>query len=236
MSKNQCKNCHKFGHFSSLSYKKIGYENKGALESRSPKAHQLQIGSVCVQDSICGQSEDLSSSDESFCLQMKIKSNEAETPAPQHLITNLAYKLKPNQKKTQCLSARIDTCTDVNILPVSMYKLLCDDPDCKRLAPSSKEIGTYTTDKINIVWSCGLFVVHPDTRSLKQITFHVTSHDSSVVLSYETRLGLSLIQPSSNLDEIPDSASLIYSNADHPMKSKSTKSVRVSNQSQSVLV
>ena len=109
------------GHFSSLCYKNLGYENKMSLESRSPKAHQMRIGSVCAQDSICSQSEDFSSSDESFCLQMKIKSNEAETPAPQHLILNLAYKLKPNQKKTQYLRARIGTCTDGNILPVSMY-------------------------------------------------------------------------------------------------------------------
>ena len=67
-SKYQCKNCHKCGHFSSLCYKKIGYENKRSLESGSPKAHQLKVGSVCAQDSICSQSEDFSSSDESFCL------------------------------------------------------------------------------------------------------------------------------------------------------------------------
>ena len=47
-------------------------------------------------------------------------------------------------------------------------------------------------------------------------------------------LGLSLIEPHSNLDQIPDSASLICSNADHPMRRKSKKSVQVSKQSQSV--
>ena len=181
MSKYQCKNRHKFGHFSSLCYKKIGYENKRSFESRSLKAHQLKIGPVCAQDSICGQSEDFSSSDESFCLQLKIKSNQAETPSPQHFITNLAYKLKPNQKKTQYLRARKDTCADVNILPVSMYKLIYGDPGCKKLAPSSKEIGTYTTDKIRIIGSCELFAVHPNSSSLKQITFYVTSHEGSAV-------------------------------------------------------
>ena len=80
----------------------------------------MKIGSVCAQDSIGSQLEDFSSSDESFCLQMKIKSNQAETPTQQHLVTNLAYKLKPNLKKY--LRARIDTCADVNILPVGMYK------------------------------------------------------------------------------------------------------------------
>ena len=61
-----------------------------------------------------------------------------------------------------------------------MYKLIYDDPDCKKPAHSSKEIGTYTTDKITIIGSCELLVVHPDTSSLKPIIFHVTSHEGSV--------------------------------------------------------
>ena len=82
---------------------------------------------------------------------------------------------------------------DVDNLPSSMYKLIYDDPDCKKLVPGSKEIGTYTTDKVNIVGSCSLLMGHPDTRNLKQVTFHVTNHDGNVGLSCETSLGLSLI-------------------------------------------
>ena len=116
-SRYQCKNCHKFGHISSLCYKKNGYER--SLEARSSKAHQLKTSSVCTKDSLCCQYEDYTSSDESFCLQMQVKSTQAETKLPvlQHIITNLAYKLKPH-KKTQYLRARKDTCADVNILPV----------------------------------------------------------------------------------------------------------------------
>ena len=127
---------------------------------------------------------------------MKIKSTQVATkiPAPKHLITNLAYKLKPNQEKTQYLRARLDTCPDVNIMPVSVYKLVCKDPDCKKLAPSSKlQIGTYTMDKIKVIASCTLLVVHPDTQCLKEVTFHVTSHGGSVLLSCVTTLELSLI-------------------------------------------
>ena len=96
-----------------------------------------------------------------------------------------------------------------------MYKLNYYDPDCNKFAPSSKEIGTYTTDEIKIIGSYELLVVHPDTNCLMEITLHITSHKGNVVLSCETSLGLSLIQPCSNLDQIPDSASLIWSNADH---------------------
>ena len=57
-SKYQCRNCHTYGHSSRLCYKKNHVTRKGFLESRSPKAHGLQIGPVYTQDSIGDQSED----------------------------------------------------------------------------------------------------------------------------------------------------------------------------------
>ena len=119
-SKHQCKDCHKYGHFSSLK-KKEAFDKKRSLESRSPKADQIQIGPVYMQDSICGQSKE-SSSDHSFCLQVQLQSTQVETkfPEPQYLITNLAYKLKSHHKKTQYLRARLDTWADINIMSVSV--------------------------------------------------------------------------------------------------------------------
>ena len=85
------------------------------------------------------------------------------------------------------------------------------------------EIGTYTSDKIKVIGSCTLLVVHPYIQCLKEVTFHVTSHEGSVVLSCATTLDLCLIQPSSNLDSILYSACLITSKADDPRKKKSQK-------------
>ena len=163
------------GHFSRLCYRKRdGYDKKRSLDSRSPKAHQLHIGSIYTQDSICDQSEE-SSSDNPFCLQVQLKSSQVETriQVPQHIIANLASTLKPNQKKTQYLRTRLDTCADINIMPVSVHKLVCKDLDGKKLAPSCKlQIGTYTTDKIKVIWSCTLFAVHPDTQLFKRSDIH----------------------------------------------------------------
>ena len=67
--KFQCKTCNKYGHFTSLCYKK-----KVSFKSRTLKVNQLQVGVVYMQeDSICGQPGNLTSSDESFCLQVKIQ-------------------------------------------------------------------------------------------------------------------------------------------------------------------
>ena len=100
-SRYQCKHCHKFGNFSSLCYKKKEFEYK--RESRKPRAHQLMVGPLCDQSYA-----NLSSSDDSFCLHMQVKSTHAETklPAPKYLVINLAYKLKPQQKRTNIFKSK----------------------------------------------------------------------------------------------------------------------------------
>ena len=133
----------------------------------------MKLGSVYTQDPLSGQSC-YSSKEDSFCLQLKMQSsNQAETKceAPQHLVTNLEYVLEPRKKRTKFLKARIDTCTNVNILSISVYKVLYKDPDCVKLVPSSKDgISTYTAEKIQVLGSCDLFAVHKDTKCLKKLT------------------------------------------------------------------
>ena len=100
--------------------------------------------------------------------------------------------------------------------------MLYKDPDCVMLAPSSKHgITTHTTEKINVLGSCDLFVVHPDTKCLKKITFQVVNHEGSVIVSCVTSLELGLIQLHSVFnDSVTDCERLLYSEADHPNKYK----------------
>ena len=125
-------------------------------------------------------------------------------------------------------------CVNVNIMPVSVYKLVFQDPNCEKLAPSKLEIGTYTTDKVKLVGSCMFYLVHPDTKCLQEVTFYVASNNGSVLLSCETTLALGLIQPCTRLDYLPPRASLITSSADHPKKTKSQISVNVSDKESEV--
>ena len=73
---------------------------------------------------------------------------------------------------------------------------------------------------MKIVGSCKMFVVHPDTKLLHEVTFHFTSHEGSVIVSCATSLELGLIHPHRNLDELLEEGSLIYSIADMPKKQK----------------
>ena len=98
----------------------------------------------------------------------------------------------------------------MNIPPPSVYRLVFKDPDLKKLAPSTMEIGTYTTDTVKIVGSCVFYLVHPDTKKLQEVSFFVAENDGSVLLSCTTTLALGLIQPRTRLDYLPPRASLDY--------------------------
>ena len=68
------------------------------------------------------------------------------------------------------------------------------DEDCTKLAQSNKvAVKTYTTEKIKIVGSYKLFVLYPDTKCLQEVTFQVTSHEGSVIISCATSIDLNLI-------------------------------------------
>ena len=106
-----------------------------------------------------------------------------------------------------------------------IYRLMFKDPEMKELAPSKFEIGTYTTDAVMIVGSCRFYLLHPDSKTLVDVTFFVVINNGNMLLSCKTTLGLGLIQSRSRLDYLPPRASLIASSADHPKK---TRSVRLS--------
>ena len=54
-------------------------------------------------------------------------------------IIDIALWFSIDHKRNQYLRPRLDACADVSILPVSVYKLVFQDPDCKRLACSKHQ-------------------------------------------------------------------------------------------------
>ena len=118
------------------------YQKKHAYSKpRRPKVHQLQSGTVYACNSASyDHSDDDSTANDSFCLQVKIKHNqtkEQRAPRPTHLITNLVYRLQPHHCRNLYLRARLDMCADVNLIPASMYQLVFSDPNMKNLPPVS---------------------------------------------------------------------------------------------------
>ena len=102
-------------------------------------------------------------------------------------------------------------------MAASLYKLVLKDPELKKLASSTLEIGPYTTNTMKIVGSCLFYLVHPDTKKLQEVTFYIAQNDGR---SCTTTHALGLIQPQTGLYYLSPRASLITSSVDHSKKTK----------------
>ena len=175
-------------------------------------------------------SSDVSSSEDSFCLQVKVRKQTKGTQKPPnttHLITNIAYRVKQHHTRNQYLRARIDTGAKVNLMPISVYRLIYQDQDLKKLTQCNLKIGTYMTDTIRIIGTTIIYLIHPDSKKPTEMTFHVASNEGSVLLSCNTSLTLGLIQSRPRLDYLPPKASLITSNEDLQRKTKKPKYINM---------
>ena len=110
-------------------------------------------------------------------------------------MTNLAYHLQLHHKRNQYLWARLDTCADVNLMPMAVYCLMFKDPGLRKLIPSSMEIEMYTNDVVKIIGTCYFYLVHPESKQLKMVMFFVAKENGSIFLSCRTTMELGLIRP-----------------------------------------
>ena len=77
----------------------------------------------------------------------------------------------------------MDTGAEINLMPVSVYRLIYHDQDLKKPTPSKLKIGTYTTDTIKIIGTTTISLLHPDSKKLVEMTFYIASNEGSVLLS-----------------------------------------------------
>ena len=135
------------------------------------------------------------------------------------MITNIAYWLKQHHTRNQYLRARIDTGAEINIMPVSVYKLIYHDQDLTKLTACNLKIGTYTMDTIKIIGTT-IYLLHPDSKKLVETTFYIASNEGSVLLSCNTSLTLGLIHSRTKQDYLFHRARLITSKVDHLRNTK----------------
>ena len=130
----QCKAYHKFGHFTSQFFQRRQHSQH---KVRQPKAHQIHVNNL--YDDPDSYPSDISSSEDSFCLHVRIQkqhNKKQQIPKLTHLITNIAYWFKQHHTRNQYLRARIDTSAKIHLMPVSVYRLIYHDQDLKKLTPS----------------------------------------------------------------------------------------------------
>ena len=136
--KFQCKMCHKFGHFTTMCYQKSqGQHSSSLFQSRKPKAQQLHVGALYTLHD-ANSSEYESEIEDTFCLQMKIhrtRISHPEAPKLVYLMANLAYHLQEHHQRNQYLWARLDTCADVNLMPMAVYCLMFIEIQSSKSSP-----------------------------------------------------------------------------------------------------
>ena len=81
-------------------------------------------------------------------------------------------------------------------------------------------------DTIKIIGTTIIYLIHPDSKKLTEMTFYIAPNEGSILLSCNTSLTLGLIQSRPRLDYLPPRMSLITSNVDHPRKMKAQVQVQ----------
>ena len=138
-------------------------------------------------------------------------------------MANLVYHLQEHHKRNQYLWARLETCTDVNLIPMAIYCLMFKDPGLRKLTPSKMEIETYTNDVVKIIGMCYFYLVHPKSKQLMKVLFFVAKENGSVLLSCRTTMELGPFRLHVWIDYLPPRASLLTSTCDQPSKTRMHK-------------
>ena len=84
--------------------------------------------------------------------------------AQKHLYANILYWLKPYHKHIKCLCVQLDTCTDVNLMPESVYKLVFNDPQTAKLAKNDIDLTVYTRHLVGLIGKCTFYMLSKATK------------------------------------------------------------------------
>ena len=156
------------------------------------------MGALYTHNDADRSTSESSDTEDSFCLQMKIHKTQIphpKVPKPIYLMANLAYCLQEHHKRNQYLWARLDTCADVNLMPMAIYCLMFKDPGLRKITSSNLEIEMYTNDVVKIIGTCNFYLVHLESKQLIKVLFFVAKENGSILLSCRTIMELGLIRP-----------------------------------------
>ena len=69
-------------------------------------------------------------------------------------MAELAYTTKAHTYHSKKLRMCIDTAADVNVMPVSVYSMVFQDPNLKSLKSMNMTLGVYTNSEIPVLGKC----------------------------------------------------------------------------------
>ena len=120
---------------------------------------------------------------------------EPEPPVDKKIVmVTIPYAKTLKEETKDCLRMRVDTCADINIIPLSVYQTIFDDVKKEKLLPTGIQVTTYNDSTLNLIGRCTLYLQHPRSHEKVTTTFYVTQDEGSVLLSCSTSLKLEVIE------------------------------------------
>ena len=100
-----------------------------------------------------------------------------------HLYANIPYRLQPYHKHNKYLHVQLDTCTDVNLMPESVYKLVFNDPQTSKLVKNDNDLTVYTRHSVDLIDKCTFYMLSKGTKKPIKVDFYIAKEEGSVLLS-----------------------------------------------------
>ena len=141
-------------------------------------------------------------------------------PEKSLLMAELAYTTKAHTHHSKKIRIHTDTAADVNVMPVSVYRMVFQDPNLKNLKSMNMTLGVNTNSEIPVLGKCTLYLLHPKTKKYIPTTFYVADHEGSVLLSCRSSLELDVIRVRRRISNSAPRSTVITSKVDHPKHTK----------------
>ena len=77
-------------------------------------------------------------------------------------------------------------CTNVNLMPESVYKPVFNDPQIAKLAKNDIDLTVYTRHSVDLIGKCTFYMLSKATKQSIKVEFYVAKEEGSVLLSQET--------------------------------------------------
>ena len=103
--------------------------------------------------------------------------------AQKRLYANIPYRLKPYHKHNKYLLVQLDMCTNVNLMPESVYQLVFNDPHTAKLAKNNIDLTVYTRHSIDLIGKYTFYMLNKATKQPIKVDFYIAKEEGSVFLS-----------------------------------------------------
>ena len=100
-----------------------------------------------------------------------------------HLYANIPYQIKPYHKHNKYLHVQLDTRTNVNLMPESVYRLVFNDLQTAKLAKNDIDLTVYTRHSVDLIGKCTFYMLSKCTKQPIKVEFYIAKEEGSILLS-----------------------------------------------------